>query len=262
MDFETILYEKRDEIAYVTLNRPKALNAITYKMMEEIDLALADVRSDEEIRALVFTGSGRAFSVGTDVGLLAEAFASTAQTRHFLETLNRLFLDIEALPLPVIAAVNGLARAGGFDLILSCDLAIAANEAQIGDAHTQFGVMPGGGATQRAPRRIGRQRALELIFTSRWLTGVEAAEYGIALRSVPGDRLSEAVEEIVAQLRGKSRDCLGYVKRAVIEGTGLPIEDAVKLETRYFLEYAEASPDLREGFAAYLNKREAASDRS
>ena len=223
MSFDTILFEKSDRIAYITLNRPEALNGMTFEMMDEMNQALADVQDDHGIKALVITGSGRAFSVGADITLLSGAFDSPGQMRHFLETINQLFFNIEVLPVPVIAVVNGLAWAGGFELALSCDLAIAADDAKIGDNHTNFGVMPGGGGTQPAPRKIGSQRALELIYTARWLTGKETADYGIVLRSAPADKLDESLEELLADLREKSRDCLGFFKRAVVQGEHLSL---------------------------------------
>ena len=256
MEFNTILFEKKDRIAYLTLNRPQVLNALTFEMMGEINQALANVQNDRSINAVVITGNGRAFCVGADISLLTEAFNNPAQMRYFLETINQMLFNIEALPVPVISVVNGAARAGGFELILASDLAIASDEAKMGDNHTQFGVMPGGGGTQRAPRKIGMQRALELIYTAKWLTGQEAAEYGLVLRSVPAEKLSESLEEILVGLRQKSRDCLGFVKKAVVQGANLHLQDAVSLETRYFLEYLGTSPDLKEGFTAYLEKRE------
>ena len=157
VDYNTILLDKSDRIATLTLNRPKALNGISFEMMDEIDAALDDLRADAGIKALVITGAGRAFSVGADIGLLTDAFADekNGRFRYFLERINASLLNLEALPIPVIAKVNGLARAGGFEIILCCDLAVVADEARIGDNHTMFGVMPGGGATQRAPRKIG-----------------------------------------------------------------------------------------------------------
>ena len=252
MDYQTILLEKSDRIATLTLNRPKALNGISFEMMDEIDAALEDLRGDSGVKALVVTGAGRAFSVGADIGLLTDAFGDegNGRFRYFLERINAMLLNLEALPMPVIAKVNGLARAGGFEIILCCDLAVVADEARIGDNHTMFGVMPGGGATQRAPRKIGWQRAVELIYTGRWLTGPEAVEYGVALKSVPLADLDTAVEDLVAQLREKSRDCLGFVKKAAFHGLHQPIREGVNTEIRYFMEYLGSSPDAREGFNA------------
>lgn len=257
MNYRTILLDKSDRIATLTLNRPKVLNGISFEMMGEINQALEEIRGTASIKALVVTGAGRAFSVGADLGLLTEAFGDeqNIKFRYFLETINQMLLNVESMPIPVIAKVNGLARAGGFELILCCDLVVVADEAQIGDNHTAFGVMPGGGSTQRAPRKLGWQKALELIYTGRWLNGQEAVDYGIALRSAPLGELDAAVESIVSHLREKSRDCLGFVKKASFHGLHQPIREGVNNEIRYFLEYLGTSPDAREGFNASREKR-------
>ena len=255
MNYKTIIFKKADRIGYITLNRPETLNGITFEMMGEVNHAIADVRNDRQIKALVITGAGRSFSVGADINLLKGAFDKPVKMREFLETINQMLFNIERLPMPVIAVVNGIARAGGFELVLSCDMAIASDSAKIGDNHTNFGVMPGGGGTQRAPRKIGIQRASELIYTAKWLSGKEAVEYGIVLRSVPSDGLDEALEILLSGLRDKSRDCLGFIKKAIVEGAQLSLSDGVKLEIDSFLEYLESSPDMKEGFAAYNEKR-------
>jgi enoyl-CoA hydratase/carnithine racemase len=255
MTFSTILLEKKDGIAYLTLNRPEKLNGLSMEMMHEILQVLSDVQEDQTIKALTITGSGRAFSVGADINLLTSGFKDPRVMRKFLETINEMFFKIESLPIPVIASVNGIARAGGFELILSCDLVLISDDAKIGDIHTKFGVMPGGGATQRGPRKIGMQHALELIYTSKWLTGREAVDYGIALRSAPMEEMDNVLEELLNQLRDKSRDGLGYIKRAAMEGANLPLRDGVNLEIRYFMELLQVSPDPKEGFTSYTEKR-------
>ena len=246
---------KRDRVAYVTLDRPAALNAIDDAMVDGLDRVLADVEADHAIRALVLTGGGEVFCVGMDLACLDRGFRDHAYFRRFLERLNAVFLRMEALPVPVVTAVNGLARAGGFEIILASDLAIAADEARIGDNHTQFGVMPGGGATQRAPRRMGAQRARELILTARWVDGRGAADCGLVLRSVPRAELAAAVEELVGQLRNKSRACLAATKAAMNDGAELGIADGIRLEMDRFFAYLERSPDATEGFTAYRERR-------
>lgn len=193
--------------------------------------------------------------MGADINVIEAGLADPRELRRFLEGLGVMLQRIEALDLPTIAAVNGLTRAGGFELLLACDIAIATDEAKIGDYHTPFGAMPGGGATQRAPRRVGVQRAFELIYTGRWLTGKEAEEYGIVLKSVPATALSETIDDLVGQLKDKSRDCLGYVKRAMREGLDLPLADGLRLEMDLLMEYLESSPDFREGVSAYREGR-------
>ena len=258
MDFSAIELTKNDRVAYVTLNRPRALNGITFEMISELNHAMNDVRGDQSVKALVITGAGNTFCVGADIQTLSEGFHNPKMLRDFLEAINGMFFNIEALPVPVIALVNGLTRAGGLEMLLSCDLAIANEQAKIGDNHTHFGVMPGGGATQRAPRKIGMQRAMELIYTGRWLTGQEAAEYGMVLKAVPHEKLQDALEEVLSYLREKSRDCLGFVKQAMLGGAHLPLRDGVSLEIRLFMEYMATSPDSLEGFTAYKEKRKPA----
>jgi 2-(1,2-epoxy-1,2-dihydrophenyl)acetyl-CoA isomerase/putative hydratase len=172
-----------------------------------------------------------------------------------LDRYNALLFRLEALPVPVVAAVNGTCRAGGFELMLASDLALAADEARIGDVHTPFGVMPGAGSTQRLPRLIGMQRAMELIFTGRWLGGREASGLGLVLRSVPRAELAAAVEELVDHFRSASRTCLAEVKAVMRDGAGRDIRTAVQLETERFMAYLERSRDATEGFSAFRERR-------
>ena len=237
------------------LDRPGALNAIDDAVVERLDDVLARIERDDTVRALVVTGTGETFCVGMDLACLERGFRDHAYFRSFLERLAAMLLRMEALPVPVIAAVNGLTRAGGFEIVLASDLVLIANEARIADDHGRFAVLPGGGSTQRAPRKLGWQRAADLILTARWIEGPGAVEYGIALRSVPRAELSAAVEDLVDRLRGKSRAFLGAAKAAMRDGTALPLEDAVRLEIDRFIQHLERSPDALEGFTAYREKR-------
>jgi enoyl-CoA hydratase/carnithine racemase len=252
----SIEYEVRDRVGYATLNRPSALNAIDETVLDDLATILPKVASDTGVKALVFTGAGEVFSVGLDLDLLTKAFADTAYFRDVLERLKRLLLDIEALPVPAIAAVNGLARAGGLELALACDLILVADEARIGDTHLAYGIVPGGGATQRLPRAIGRQAARELILTGRWIMGPEAAAIGLALRTVPRAGFAAAVEELAGRFRGLSRPCLEATKRAMVEGEALPLEAALDLETELFIRYLDEEPTAREGFNASVERRD------
>jgi len=239
----------------VRLDRPGALNAIDEDVVEKLDGVLARIERDDTVRALVVTGTGETFCVGMDLACLERGFRDHAYFRSFLERLAAMLLRMEALPVPVVAAVNGLTRAGGFEIVLASDLVLIANEARIADDHGRFAVLPGGGSTQRAPRKLGWQRAADLILTARWIEGPGAVEYGIALRSVPRAELSAAVEDLVDRLRGKSRAFLGAAKAAMRDGTALPLEDAVRLEIDRFIQHLERSPDALEGFTAYREKR-------
>jgi enoyl-CoA hydratase/carnithine racemase len=255
LDLKTIVLEKSKKTAYLMLNRPDALNGINHEMIDDLAAIIEDIQSDTYVKTVVITGAGRAFSVGADVDVLTHGFNDYPSLENFLRRLNRVLNDLETLGVPVIAAVNGVARAGGFELMLACDFVVASADARIGDNHTQFGVMPGGGATQRAPRKLGVQKAKELIFSAKWLQGQEVVDYGIALKVVPDAELSRAVEELADQFRDKSRPCLAAVKRAIHDGQQLSIEDAINLEIEVFMDYVKESPDAREGFTAYLEKR-------
>jgi enoyl-CoA hydratase/carnithine racemase len=246
---------ERDRVLWLTLDRPQALNAVNEVVLDELEAACAAVESNAQLRALVVTGGGAAFCVGMDLGCLDRGFADPAWFRAFLERFNALLLRLERLPVPTIAAVNGVTRAGGFEILLACDLALCADEARIGDNHTQFGVIPGAGASQRAPRRLGMQRAKELIFTARWLSGPEAVEAGLVLRSVPAAKLESSVEELLDQLRDKSRDCLAAAKAAIDRGAELGLEAGLRGELEEFFRYLAESPDATEGFRAYREQR-------
>ncbi|MCA1832303.1 MAG: enoyl-CoA hydratase/isomerase family protein [Actinomycetota bacterium] len=252
----SVLYETRDRVGYVTLNRPDALNAIDESILSALPGVLASAAADPAVKALTITGNGDVFSVGLDIGLLGRAFDDLAYFRNVLGRFKKLLLDIEAIPLPVVAAVNGLARAGGFEIAIACDLVLVADEARFGDTHLAYGIVPGGGATQRLPRLIGRQRAREIIFSGRWMKGPEVVANGLALRSLPRTELPSAVEEMVAVFRTRSRPCLAATKAAMREGESLPLDEALDVEIDHFIRYLETEPTSREGFRASVERRE------
>jgi len=247
--------KERDGVLYLVLDRPAALNAINEEILDELESICQEVEDRSDIRALVVTGVGEVFSVGMDLACLERGFADHAFFRAFLERYHGILLRLEHLPVPTVATVNGLTRAGGFELLLACDLAVCANEARISDNHTQFGVIPGGGATLRAPRRLGMQRAKDLILTARWIDGPEAERMGLVLRSVPRADLTATVEELVAQFRVKSRDCLAAAKSALDDASATSVERGVQIELAAFFSYLDGSPDSSEGFRAYRERR-------
>lgn len=245
-----------DTVATATLNRPDAMNGISEEVLDGLDRVIAAVGQDSSIKALIVTGAGDTFCVGLDIGLLGRAFAEPAYFRTVLERYKDILLALEALPVPVIAAVNGLARAGGFELILACDLVLVAEEARIADHHLSFGIVPGGGATQRAPRKLGHQRARHLIFTAGWLRGVEAVGYGLALRAVPREHLMDEANELAATFKARSRAALAATKAAMNEGGDLPLERALDVELDHFMRYLETDPSASEGYRAFIEKRD------
>lgn len=260
MPSDPILLDVRDAIAYLTLNRPGAMNAIDEGVLRSLPEAAARAAADPTVRALVIEGAGDAFCVGLDIDLLGRAFGDHAYFADVLRRYRDVLLTIENLPVPVIAAVNGLARAGGFEMILACDLVIAASEARIGDTHVAFGLLPGGGATARAPRRLGWQRAADLLLTGRWMTGAETVEMGLALRAVPRATLGEAVEEVVARIRGLSRAAISATKDAMRAAADVPARAALDVEIDHFERYLATVPKADEGYRSFVEKRRPAWD--
>ncbi len=247
--------EERDRVWYVQFTNARELNGITEEVLEHLEGISDAIERDQTARALVITGIDDVFCVGLHLRVLDRAFGDHAYFRSVLERYNGLLFRLEALPVPVVAAVNGMCRAGGFELMLAADLALAADEARIGDVHVPFGVMPGGGSTQRLPRLVGMQRAKDLILSGRWLDGREAAAMGLALQSRPLADLDAAVEDLVNSFRKESRACLAEVKSVMHDGMSLDLAAGVRLETHRFMAYLERSQDASEGFRAYRERR-------
>ncbi|MEQ9643406.1 MAG: enoyl-CoA hydratase/isomerase family protein [Alphaproteobacteria bacterium] len=244
----TLRYAVTDHVATVTFAAPARLNAIDDARMDDLDWVLDELERDQEIAAAVFTGEGRAFCVGLDLAILKRGFEDTDYFLAVIRRLNDILLRLERLPLLTVAAVNGVARAGGFETALACDLILVAEEARIGDNHAQVNVMPGGGSTQRLPRRIGMAAAKELIMSGRWLSGREAATIGLAWRAVPLAELPVAVDDLLKKIRGRSRACLRAIKAAMDGGGELPIEQGIALEIATFERYLREHDDARRGF--------------
>jgi len=256
VEYKNIELEKGNGVSTIRLNRPTALNALNLDLLEELGDAVATVGGDQEVKALVVRGAGRAFCAGADLVLLDSALNNPEALTHYIHRLNACFFQLEELPIPVISVVHGFALAGGLELMLACDLALCTDDARIGDQHANFGLMPGGGSTQRLPRRIGMQRAMELLTTGRWLSGVEAAAWGLVLRAVPADQLDSELETLLEALRAKSRPGLGWIKSVTRRGQDLPLRDGVALEGLAFVHYLTTSSHPREGIQAFKEKRQ------
>lgn len=252
---ETLDLEVDGRIARITFTRPGHLNSISEQVIEEMEEVVEFVQGEASIRTLVIQGSGEVFSVGLDLTLLKRAFQDPRYFRDVVGRYQNLLLGLEGLDVPVVAVVNGLARAGGFELVLACDLVLVADEARLGDNHTNFGVMPGGGSTFRLPAKIGELRAKELILTARWLTGAQAVEYGLALAAVPRSELPEATARLCSTLVDKPRGVHAAVKRSMAGSRGRPFVEAVEVELAEFDRYVLGEEQAREGFLAYLEGR-------
>ncbi len=255
MEYANIKLSKEQGIATILLNRPDAMNALGRELLSDLASALSDVAGDESMKALVLRGQGRCFCAGADLKYFQDAFNSHDALEAYLSEINKVLFQVEDLPVPVIAVVHGFALAGGLELMMSCDMALVADDARIGDQHVNFGLMPGGGSTIRLPRLVGPQRAMELLTTGRWLNGPEAVEWGLALRSAPLDRLDEELEQLVAPLRGKSRPGLGWIKQVTHRGRDLTVRDGVAVEGMAFAQYVATSGHPAEGVQAFVEKR-------
>lgn len=250
-------YEVRNSIAHLTLDRPEVLNAINPQMLDELSKHFSAVAADPDVHAVVLRGAGgKAFSAGVDLKYFAEndVFGDAGASLRFTATIRDALRAVETCPVPTVAVIDGLALAGGLELALCCDVIICSNDSQIGDQHANFDLMPGAGATQRLPRRIGTQQAYHLLFTGARIDGVEAARIGLALRSVPRPELDGFLEAFLHQLRGKSRAGLEHVKRATRGGLDLALTDGLELERLISQEYFSCYPDARTGLTGFMNR--------
>ncbi len=256
MEYRNIRLSIDPPFATLTLDRPKALNSLSPHMLREMVHAIQQLEMTPGLKALTVRGNGRAFCTGADLDLIAGSLDSPARIKDYLTVLNGIIFKLEELPFPVIGVVHGYVLAGGLELMLGCDMVIAAEDARIGDQHANFGLMPGGGSTQRLPGRIGRQRAMELLFTGRWISGRKAQEWGLVLRAAPQEQLDHELENLLDQLRPKSDQGLARIKDMVLRGRELPLRAGVAQEVESFVEYTTTSPHPREGIAAFKDKRQ------
>jgi enoyl-CoA hydratase len=256
MEYISIELEVDNQIATLRLNRPDALNALSRELLSEFTHAVASVERDESIKALVVRGAGRGFCAGADLLFFDRVFDDLSQLPDYVRALNDAFFALESLPIPTIAVVHGYALAGGMELMMACDMAIVADDARIGDQHANFGLIPGGGSTQRLPRRVGMPRAMELLTTGRWLSGSEAVEWGLALRSASAESLEDELETLLTGLRPKSRTGLELMKSLAKSSQDVPLRDGIALEGATFTHLFATSPHPREGITAFKEKRQ------
>lgn len=256
MSEQEIIYERRGGAGWIRLNRPKAMNTLSPSLVDAFNAALDQILADGETKAAVITGTGRAFCAGADLRLLGELPEDERprRTAEFLERVLQLMLRLERFQKPVIGAVNGVSTGGGTELLLCCDLAIAAQGARIGDGHANFGLLPGGGASVRLPRKIGVTRAKYLLFTGELLSAQECLAYGLLNEVAPDDQLEAAVDRLVGKLSSKSPLACRRTKMLVDDGLEQPKDTALRLELLAGGLHAH-SYDMQEGVAAFNAKR-------
>ncbi len=253
MGFETIELQIEGGIATLTLNRPKALNALNMAMVRELGQAVHQVWDDPTVRVVVITGAGdKAFAAGADITEFKDMSPVDAWT--FNQRMQRVYLEIERSPKPVIAAVNGYALGGGCELMMACDIAYASDRAKIGQPEINLGLIPGAGGTQRLARLIGKQRAKELVMTGDMIGAHEAWNLGLLNKVVPADQLMAEVRKLAEKLASKGAVALKAAKEAIEEGSDIGLERGIGIEGKLF-SLCFATEDKAEGVNAFLEKR-------
>ncbi len=256
MNFENITYEVAGGIATITFNRPKALNALNAALLKEFSQALDVIAADEEIRVLVLTGSGsKAFVAGADITELATL--NSLQAKIFCRIGHEAIGKLQALSIPVVAAVNGFALGGGSEIALASDFIYASEAAQFGLPEITLGIIPGFGGTQRLPRLIGKNMAKEMIFTGKMVSAQEAKELGLVNKVVPAETLMDEVMKTAKAMAAKGRVSLRAAKEAVNRGMDVDLATGCSIEIDAFA-LCMASQDAREGTSAFVEKRKAA----
>ena len=252
--FETIKYEVKEGIAYVTVNRPKAMNALNTEVLGELHTAFEQVAADDEVKVAIVTGEGKAFVAGADIEQMKDldAVAGRAMIAKGHSVMNL----IEAIDKPVIAAINGFALGGGCELAMACDIRIASEKAKFGQPEVNLGIIPGFGGTQRLPRLVGRSMAKYLIMTAEMIGAEEAKNIGLVEKVVPAEDLMAECEKIARTIMSKAPIAISVAKTVINNGYSLDLRAASALEVEGFVA-PFASEDKMEGMTAFLEKRPA-----
>jgi enoyl-CoA hydratase len=253
MSYQNILFGAEGRVGIITFNRPDKLNALNREMFSEIVDVLKKVKNDSEIRVLIMTGQGRAFIAGADIQIFTTLTAVTA--REFAQGAHDLAFQLEALDIPVIAAVNGFALGGGLEMALACDVIYAADSARFGHPETNLGIIPGFGGTQRLARLVGKGLAKELILTGRVIDAAEARALGLVAQIFPAASLVEETLKVARSLAQKSRVALRSAKHVIDRGFDTDLRSGCALEVEAFAR-CFAYADAQEGATAFLEKRQ------
>lgn len=250
---QVVIQEVRQGAMWIRMNRPDAMNSLTPEMLQGIDSALDEAQGRPDAMAVVLTGTGRAFCAGADLKYV-HTQAGTEATGDFLQKVLATMNRLDHFPKPVIAALNGITLAGGLELVLCCDLVLAARSARIGDAHANYGLLPGGGASVRLPRVIGATRAKYLMFTGDFLPAEDFVAAGLVNQVVDDDQLEAATQALVDKISKKSPLGLRRMKALIDDGLQQPVDTALRLELLASEAHAH-SADIREGLTAFNEKR-------
>ena len=253
-EFANILFEQRDRIALITMNRPSAMNALNSDTLRELNEALTLIKGNPEIKGAIITGSGKAFVAGADISQMSEY--SSLQARAYMEFAQETFNRIELMDKPFIAAVNGYALGGGCELAMACDIRLASETALFGQPEINLGLIPGFGGTQRLTRFIGQGLAKELIFTGRNFSATEALHLRLVNKVFTLEDLLPEAMKMMQIIVGKSAVALSYAKVAINRGADADLYKSLELE-KDLISLCFATEDQKEGCRAFLEKRPA-----
>ena len=251
MDYINIVAETRGRVGLITLNRPKALNALNDQLIDEMWEALDTFEADEGIGAIVITGSEKAFAAGADIGAMAKFSHMDAYKGDYI---TRNWERAKTCRKPVIAAVAGFALGGGCELAMMCDMIIAAENAKFGQPEIKLGILPGSGGTQRLPRAIGKAKAMDMCLTARMMDAIEAERSGLVARIVPTERLLDEALAIATEIAGFSLPVVMMIKESVNRAFEGSLNEGLLFERRVF-HAAFGLDDQKEGMAAFVEKR-------
>lgn len=253
MEFKNILLEKEDNLAIVTINRPKALNALNSETLADLDLVITDIENDSNIYCVIITGSGeKAFVAGADISEMKDL--SEEQGKEFGILGNRVFRRLEKLDKPVIAAISGFALGGGCELAMSCDIRIASEKAKFGQPEAGLGITPGFGGTQRLPRIVGMGKAKELIYTGTIIKADEALRIGLVNKVVPLESLMEEARAMANVIISNAPIAVKLCKDAINEGMQVDMDSAIQIEAEDFGK-CFVTEDQVEGMSAFIERR-------
>jgi len=254
MTYENIIVETRGRVGLITLNRPKQMNALNDKLMDELGQALSTFEADAAIGAIVITGNEKAFAAGADIAAMKDLDFMDVYKGDFV---TRNWERLRTVRKPVVAAVAGFALGGGCELAMMCDIVIAADTARFGQPEIKLGVVPGAGGTQRLPRAIGKAKAMDLVLTGRLMDAAEAERSGLVARVVSADKVLEEALAAAAQIAEYSLPSVMAAKECVNRAYEAPLAEGILFERRAF-HALFGTEDRKEGMSAFLEKRKPA----